>query len=470
MIKQEGKKWILYAKDGSKVLGTFDTEEEAIEREKQIQYFKHKKEAEADALISQAIGASLLAEFEKPGNVDTLIATFDDWAGGSVTGCIKALEGKEGIDDAPALCAWIKDQAKGTGWRSEKDATAKEEDGGGESEPEPTEDASEPVEKMCSCPECGYEVAAGEGESCDIACAKCGAQMADKGSEPEPEAEAPMEEAFAESAGGIIQLIEAKEASDPRGPLEMEVAIIQPGFGNAKDGHYYPKDMLARHSHMFRGVKMFETDHRDEEKSTRTWVSTIVDVPGVMEDGTLRGRVVVHDPNFAERARNLKKAGLLNLLPNSIYASGTAREGEVEGRKAKIVEAINKVHSVDWVTAAGAGGHALDLFESAAGNENASAGAIEIEETTPQRIDRERVEVLLSEAGVTDPYLAVLAKRTYATEEEVREAALDMKDALREAGAGAVFGLGDKRSVSRREGNDRVSVESGILKRYGIGG
>lgn len=294
--------------------------------------------------------------------------------------------------------------------------------------------------------------------------------MVGKGSEPEPEAEAPMEEAFAESAGGIIQLIEAKEASDPRGPLEMEVAIIQPGFGNAKDGHYYPKDMLARHSHMFRGVKMFETDHRDEEKSTRTWVSTIVDVPGVMEDGTLRGRVVVHDPNFAERARNLKKAGLLNLLPNSIYASGTAREGEVEGRKAKIVEAINKVHSVDWVTAAGAGGHALDLFESEAGNNNASAGAIEIEETTPQRVDRERVEVLLSEAGVTDPYLAVLAKRTYATEDEVREAALDMKDALREAGAGAVFGLGDNRAVSRREGSDRVSVESGILKRYGIGG
>jgi hypothetical protein len=36
MIRKENNKWVLYSKDGDKVLGTFDTEDEAKERERQI--------------------------------------------------------------------------------------------------------------------------------------------------------------------------------------------------------------------------------------------------------------------------------------------------------------------------------------------------------------------------------------------------------------------------------------------------
>jgi hypothetical protein len=42
MLKREGSKWVLYSKDGSKKLGEFDTKEDALKRERQIQYFKHK--------------------------------------------------------------------------------------------------------------------------------------------------------------------------------------------------------------------------------------------------------------------------------------------------------------------------------------------------------------------------------------------------------------------------------------------
>lgn len=42
MIKKEGNKYILHTKDGSKVLGTFNTLEEAKKREQQIEYFKNK--------------------------------------------------------------------------------------------------------------------------------------------------------------------------------------------------------------------------------------------------------------------------------------------------------------------------------------------------------------------------------------------------------------------------------------------
>ena len=44
MLRHEGSKWVLYSKDGSKKLGEFDTKEDALERERQIQYFKHAKE------------------------------------------------------------------------------------------------------------------------------------------------------------------------------------------------------------------------------------------------------------------------------------------------------------------------------------------------------------------------------------------------------------------------------------------
>jgi len=43
VIKKEGYKWVLYTKDGKKILGTFKTKKEALRREKQIQYFKHLK-------------------------------------------------------------------------------------------------------------------------------------------------------------------------------------------------------------------------------------------------------------------------------------------------------------------------------------------------------------------------------------------------------------------------------------------
>ena len=41
MIVKQGSKFVLKSKDGSKTLGTFDTKEQAVKREKQINFFKH---------------------------------------------------------------------------------------------------------------------------------------------------------------------------------------------------------------------------------------------------------------------------------------------------------------------------------------------------------------------------------------------------------------------------------------------
>lgn len=43
VIKKKGYLWILYTKDGSRVLGKFRTKKEALHRERQIIYFKNMK-------------------------------------------------------------------------------------------------------------------------------------------------------------------------------------------------------------------------------------------------------------------------------------------------------------------------------------------------------------------------------------------------------------------------------------------
>lgn len=163
-----------------------------------------------------------------------------------------------------------------------------------------------------------------------------------------------------ESAKSVITEIEESE----NGPLHAIVRIIRPGWGNKRDNHYYPKDVLKRDAFKFIGAKMFETDHKQHEKSTRTWVSTIEDIIG-FEDGAPLAKVAVHDDNFAERLRNLNNLGILEKMECSIAASGTARRGfKMGGREGKQVEAISKVSSVDWVTRAGAGGAAVSLMEA----------------------------------------------------------------------------------------------------------
>lgn len=411
VIKHEGDKWVLYSADGRKKLGEYDTEEQAQEREKQVQYFKRQKEARQDAFIATAAGLVALEEFGKPGNVETLIDTFDDWAGGSVAKCITALTGKEGIDDAAALCAWIKGEATGsTSWRGDKaEGAAPEPDGG---------------------------------------------------------------EVLTESASGhVVALAETAAAANPRAPLSMDIVIIKPGFGNARDGHYYSPELLAKYSTAFVGAKMFESEHRPEDRRNDNWVSTITGTK-VAEDGSLVGRVTVHDGDFAERARNLASLNQLPMMAASIYASGVAREGEVDGQKTKVVESIGRVHSVDWVVEAGAGGQALALAESSAGAPPADVVAEEplVETTTaaPPPVARERVEAILAEAGLTEGFRLPLLAATYKDEAAVAEAATSMKAAMAGAGAGAPFGLGARTAGVPQPESTAADRERAALQRLGI--
>lgn len=181
----------------------------------------------------------------------------------------------------------------------------------------------------------------------------------------ETETEETAVEELAESeSGSVVELIEDGKGDEP---LILNVAVIQPGWGNRAHNHYYAKDMLKRDAGIFEGVKMYTTDHRSDEKSVRTEVSQVLKCPvGFTEAGAPIARIGVFDETFAKSIRNRHKLGVLNSLHCSILASGKVRPGDFElnGRKGRYVEAITSAQSVDWVTQAGAGGHALSLAES----------------------------------------------------------------------------------------------------------
>jgi len=187
----------------------------------------------------------------------------------------------------------------------------------------------------------------------------------------------PAQDDLAESESGqAVQLVEVADGP----PAVVDVEVIQPGWGNARDNHYYPAEVLERDKGVFKGAKMYATDHRPDQKSVLTEVSTILDIVGVSEKGAPIARVGVHNPEFAADVRNRARLGVLSELHCSILAKGTAKDFERDGRKGKLVESITSVQSVDWVTRAGAGGHAVALVENepTATNESTSTEGIVI--------------------------------------------------------------------------------------------
>jgi len=321
--------------------------------------------------------------------------------------------------------------------------------------------------------------------------------------EPEPEDEEDMEAAeteLAESASGFaIGLAETQLPLDGgnRAPVEIDLKIIAPGAGNKHDNHWYPADMLRRDANVFEGVDVFVTDHRENERSERTKVGKIKSIVGFTEDGGPIGRTVLYDPELAEKTRNRASAGELGTLHCSILARGDARDGKVDGRKYKIVEAITRADAVDLVSRAGAGGRALSLAESESGGESMDeerndaieeqeAGPTEepLEEVTlqeqqepeeetpaPAMLEPEKVQELVEATNLPDAAKAKLSEAEYADEEAVKAAvAVEVAYIKEVTGSGKPFAQGagsapEKRPRTAEEADadfDRILTEVGM--------
>ena len=338
------------------------------------------------------------------------------------------------------------------------------------------------------------------------------------GAEGDPEE---LTESWQEDAsGGVLAVL--NEVDEPSTNEEnvlclLEIAVIEPGWGNTRDNYYYAKDMLHRDASVFNGAKMYLTNHDEEDHTVRNEVSQVVACPvRFTETGAPVARVAVYDRDFAYSVRRRNDAGTLGDLKNSIFADGLIKEGFVEGgREGKAVKKITTVKSIDWVPRAGAGGRALRLVENEEGaqgmsNKNADEKDVTAESLAEAESDAEKkaadlpskVEDLTTVVIMSEILAADLPRRTglrlvsgeYATLAElqgaIKEAAAEVKEIVEDAEkarrndapSSRAFGMtedGEKPNRFAEAEKDAAplvdpTVVSGgaraILRRYGVTG
>jgi hypothetical protein len=256
-----------------------------------------------------------------------------------------------------------------------------------------------------------------------------------------------------------------------RAPVVVDFQILQPGPGNKKDNHYYPAEVVKRDIHVFSGVDVFATDHKNEERSERTKVGKVLDCPArFTETDAPIAPVLIYDPGQAEKARNRADADALDTLECSIHGNGKAKEGEIDGKKYKVVESITQGRYLDFVSKAGAGGKARNLAESEPGGHSMSeqeqtdatpVEEVEIEEAEaaeqkpepkqeqePQMLGEEVVKEALDATNLPEFVKAALGERQYESDDELKKAVdAATAEVKKLSGSGAVKDLGESKSV-----------------------
>ena len=146
----------------------------------------------------------------------------------------------------------------------------------------------------------------------------------------------------------------------------MDIKIIEPGWGSTG---YYKEEALKRDAGKYTsGTKMFwnhPTESEDKERPERDLndLAGVLITDGYYDESGKKGKGV-----YARAAvfNNFKSAisEIHDHIGLSHIAKGVGKKGEAEGKKGVIIEGINEVKSVDFVTQAGAGGAIVKMFES----------------------------------------------------------------------------------------------------------
>lgn len=154
------------------------------------------------------------------------------------------------------------------------------------------------------------------------------------------------------------------EATNTAG--KFPVKVIQPGWGSSG---YYSESVLAASAGLFEGAQMFWNHPKSSDNYERP-ERDLRDLAGVLtnvryEESNPNGAGIYGDATVFEPFKSTLKE-ISPYIGVSIRAGGRVKEGEAEGRSGLLVEEINLVQSVDFVTKAGAGGKVLAQFAEAA--------------------------------------------------------------------------------------------------------
>ena len=164
--------------------------------------------------------------------------------------------------------------------------------------------------------------------------------------------------------GDAVELLEKAVRRDGTIPIK----VIQPGWGTSG---YYPADVLERDGPRIftKGLHMY-WDHPTQREEAERPERALDDLAAVLasdarwQENGPKGPGLYADALVMEHYRG-KVDELAPHIGVSIRAFGIAKQGEAEGKQGPVVDALTAGRSVDFITAAGAGGEILTLFESA---------------------------------------------------------------------------------------------------------
>lgn len=183
--------------------------------------------------------------------------------------------------------------------------------------------------------------------------------------EREPWRDAPGPTVVSEAAidGEFIPLVEKAVRRDGTIPIK----IIAPGWGSSG---FYPKEVLERDGPLVftKGTKMYWNHPTPTEEAMRPEGDLNALAAELISDARYAdgpaGPGLYADAKVFEAYQGAVN-DMAKHIGVSIRASGRAVQGEAEGRKGPIVQALTAAKSVDFVTEPGAGGKILDMFEAA---------------------------------------------------------------------------------------------------------
>jgi hypothetical protein len=205
-----------------------------------------------------------------------------------------------------------------------------------------------------------------------------------------------------ETAAEFAELVEKELRNNT-----MQIKVIQPGWGST--GYYSPQ-LLERDGPVAftKGTKMY-WDHptvseaqQRPERSLRDLAGEFITDARWLEKGPAGAGLYANAKIFEAFAPHVKS--MAEHIGVSIRASGTAKQGEAEGRKGRVIESIVAAKSVDFVTVPGAGGQIVSLFEAARPSTN------EPEEVD---VDEAKVQEMIEAATkpLTEQLTSVTAER-----------------------------------------------------------
>lgn len=339
VIRPENGKWVLYSKDGTKKLGTFDTRKQALKRERQIQYFKHKDEATIELELGpelrpgqdRPVDESILAQYTEQEKAVMLLAFCR--GGGSVGLSREGQEQVQGLVD------------RGLGYL----------DGGGK-----------------------FHLTRGGFREADLL-GKAKAQ-AGQGVVDMPEH---LEERMKLEV--VSEVWPVREAGDTEltgkawdvtliGAVSSGEVVRRGGqeFVRSKNGRLYSCDALKTSAPRWHGVKVYDNHLTDAEFEARQgmrsvskeWVGTIINPYWDGQRRQLRGVFQVVEAPLAQKLLNAHKSNVLSTVGLSIDTLPVMKGSFHEGQPTQVIDGFQKIYSVDLVAEPAAGGRFNRLIAS----------------------------------------------------------------------------------------------------------